>query len=130
MDSRGVSAVGAGFHSSTWKGITYGLSLSGKGIQWEPSTATGVVPRWMPSSKGVFTTKSAYKLLLDPTSIDQNFNWKCLWQFTGPTRQSLLLWTLAHDRLKTSQLLWRRQIIDSPRCDICGATEETTLHAV
>lgn len=74
--------------------------------------------------------KSAYDLVVPSTTAASQFNWNQLWQLTGPARGSLLLWMTAHDRLKTKALLWRRQILDSLRCDLCGIADESTLHAV
>lgn len=108
----------------------YGYTLVAKGLQWERDFSGATLARWLPSSNGVFTTKSAYNLVSPVPSEATSFNWRRLWQFMGPARPSFTLWLAAHNRLKTGALLWEWSIIESPECDQCGAPYETTLHAV
>lgn len=74
INTHGMSTVGSGIQSSTWKGIAYGMSLLEKGIQWETSTTNRTFARWTPSSRGTFIVKSAYELLLQANDEDSQFN--------------------------------------------------------
>lgn len=60
---------------------------------------------WEKSAKGIFTTKSMYDTILRGAQIETLIQWKEIWNFNGPTRGSVLLSTLAHNRLKTNSLL-------------------------
>lgn len=42
----------------------------------------------------------------------------------------MTLWLLHHGRLPTADHLWRRTIIPSPLCSLCGEQSETALHAL
>lgn len=86
-------------------------------------------PKWKLTENEIFSKKTAYILANQHNTQREMFNWKALWHFKGPTRGSLLLWLVAHNRLKARHMLWTRQILDSPACEICGENE-TTLHAI
>lgn len=113
-----------------WRNINHGFQVLAKGPSWEPDGATRMQPRWVPSSRGIFTTKSTYHLLLEEGPATASFDWKQLWKFAGPSRGSFILWLVAHDGLKTGGLLWTRQCLESPRCEICKFPVESTLHAI
>lgn len=72
--------------SFIWCGITYGYTLLERGIQWDRDQNGGAHIRWLPSSKGVFKTKSAYELLSPDNAADTSFNWQQVWRFMGPAR--------------------------------------------
>lgn len=113
------------------RGLIYGYALLRQGLRQTSDGLVETPPWWLPSSKGLFTTQSAYEFLLresDPTS--QPFAWSEVWKFKGPTRGSLVLWQMAHDRLKTKALLWGRNICENARCELCGVAYESSLHAV
>lgn len=84
---------------------------------------------WLLASSSHFTTQSAYELI-DQDQTDQGaFKWKHLWKLKGPP-YGTLLWLIAQGRLKTKELLCRRQILESPTHDICECEPESNLHAV
>lgn len=56
--------------------------------------------------------------------------WNAIWRLKVPTRSNLLLWMVNHERLKTKQLLYHRQIVEDATCALCGQEVESTLHAV
>lgn len=85
---------------------------------------------WQTSENGVFTIKSAYDILKPPPPSTGQFQWTQIWNFKGPVRGSLFLWMLAHNRLKTKGLLWRRNVVPSASCELCGADDESILHAL
>lgn len=85
---------------------------------------------WTPSTLGHFTTKSAYDLLLQAIPHSEPFPWEIIWRFHGPSKGSLLLWHVTHDRLKTTSFLVDRQVMSDPSCLLCGAVLEDTLHAI
>lgn len=112
------------------RGMMWGYKLLDKGFKWDRTNQTDQQHWWNLSTKGLFTTKSAYELnrqLEGAPEVEQV--WKEVWRFKGPTRGSLMLWTTTHDRLKTKMLLRRHNICETPRCEICGGQYETTLHA-
>lgn len=85
---------------------------------------------WQPSSKGIFTTRSAYTLLTQDENAQDSFNWNSIWNFKGPLRGSLLLWQAAHKLLKSNSLLWEKKIMDDPGYEICTEGMETPLHTL
>lgn len=112
-----------------WQGIQHGVELLKEGLSWEPGIGEEVHPYWSPSLKGKFITKLAYEILCNP-EVSEDFNWKHLWNVKGLVRSSLTLWITSRDQLKTRYLLWQRNIVDNPRCELCNALEETAMHAI
>lgn len=116
--------------SAAWRGMQHGMQLLTKGLHMVQLPSGEQEITWIPSARGLFTTRSAYDLLTTTQSEPPaTYNWKQPWQLKGRPRFSLTLWMATHDRLKTKYLLWHRNIIDSACCEICGTTAETTLHA-
>lgn len=86
-------------------------------------------PRWRLSSKGHFSTKSCFHLL-DGNETQEDPNWRKIWSFVGPSRQSFHLWIIKHDRLLTQERLWKMGLVEEARCRQCGASCENTIHAL
>lgn len=87
--------------SIVWRGVLVGYTLLHKGLRRFDAAQVTDELWWNASPNGIFTTKSAYNLLRPDIVADDCFNWKELWRFKGPTRGSLLLLVVSHDRLKT-----------------------------
>lgn len=111
--------------SSVWRGIEIGFHLLRLGLDIITDRIV-----WNPTSHRMFTSKSTYSLLLNILNTPSDHSWGKIWKLRGPPRGPLLLWLIAHDRLKTRNLLWQRKLLDSPLCDICSIEEETTMHAI
>lgn len=56
--------------------------------------------------------------------------WTSVWRHKGPLRGPLLLWLVAQNRLKTKTMLWQRQCVDSPICEVCGNDSESSIHVM
>lgn len=111
--------------SLVWRGLEKGFMLLREGLAGAPPHLS-----WKMSSQGLFTMRSAYSLLHRPGDPPQPAPWNSIWKLLGPPRRSLLLWLSAHDRLKTSALLWQLRCLPSPICGVCHSDEESTLHAL
>lgn len=112
------------------RGICLGLPIVMQDVRQDYHGRIAAPPWWNPSSQGQFTTKSAYELLMQAIPQLEPFPWEIIWRFQGPSRGSLLLWQITHDRLKTTSLLFDRHVMNDPSCLICGAVLEDTLHAI
>lgn len=111
--------------------MLWGYQVLCKGIREEAKSGNPPRLKWLPSSNGKFTNASAYELLRQTEGGQPCVSpWSSIWQLKGPTRRSLLLWLVCHDRLKTNFLLWSRNIVEDATCMICGEEIEATLHAV
>lgn len=110
--------------------LQWGYNLLQERVQADWPGEESTQPCWRPSSKGQFTTKSIYDLLNQVSGVDMSFNWEVLWRFKGSVRGSLLLWMVAHDRLKTTSLLWEKQYLEFSACAICDDPMKISLHAV
>lgn len=69
-------------------------------------------------------------VLEEPITRETAGVWHNIWRLEGSPRDSLLLWLIAHDSMKTATLLWQRRAITDPGCNLCGELVEDTLHAV
>ncbi|KAL3533888.1 hypothetical protein ACH5RR_007409 [Cinchona calisaya] len=82
---------------------------------------------WKFSNSGKFSVKSAYGRLMEnedpvPTSS--------IWKGKGPNRANYLIWLVRHDKLMTSNLKLRMNLVQEDACPICQHTSETTIHAI
>lgn len=79
---------------------------------------------------GKFTTASVCRSLNEEPGIDASFNWLSIWKFCGPQQPSLTFWFGLHEAFITNELLWKRRIIESPRCDVCGYPIQGVFHVL
>lgn len=84
---------------------------------------------WSPSEKGQFTTTKGYLGLLNFGDEGNGHKRKQIWNFKGPSRASMLLWFIKHDRILTKSLLMQWNVSDMACCTLCERKEETALHA-
>ena len=91
---------------------------------------------WHFDRKGHFSVKSAYKLALrimnaDEASCSTGFHswWKRLWLLSLPNKIKKFCWKACKGIVPTKLLLFRRIIMDSAICELCGNQEESVDHA-
>lgn len=60
---------------------------------------------WQAASSDLFSSSSAATLLHKPVPDVSTKEWKQLWNFKGPTRASMTLWLLQHERLPSADIL-------------------------
>lgn len=83
---------------------------------------------WQGTSKGKFSIKSAIRLIRNESeSLDEDC-WDAIWRTPVQQRIRAFLWLVCHDRILGNANRFKRQMTDDPKCFICGAEEETTLH--
>lgn len=94
---------------------------------------------WSPSSLGVYTTRSAYRLLSlskrlslpncsDPSR--RKHMWNGIWSLQVPHKIKHLLWKAANDAIPTLYNLWRRWVVQAVVCPGCAAECEDTFHTL
>jgi len=77
---------------------------------------------WTADSSGVYSTKSAYRLLtVNNRQFPETNIYKTLWKLNIPPRAAIFSWRLIKDRLPTRcNLLRRNVIIQEYVCPLCG----------
>ncbi|KAF7809128.1 TMV resistance protein N-like [Senna tora] len=60
-------------------------------------------------------------------SVSQNL-WRDISGIESPPRIKILMWNICQDALPTYEYLFRRKLVDSPLCPICGREAETIEH--
>ncbi|KAL5187545.1 hypothetical protein HKD37_05G013203 [Glycine soja] len=85
---------------------------------------------WKVDPSGVYTTKSAYKLLITPsTPASDRRTSQLLWHMKIPPKDAVFTWKLLRDRLPTRANLSRRGvIIQDIACPLCGDEQEEVGH--
>ena len=79
--------------------------------------------------QGKLDSFSIYRLLkarqqaADPTS-------DFIWKNSVPPRIQFFMWLVSKGRIQCRANLFRKKVVDSPGCEICGAAEETTDHII
>jgi hypothetical protein len=84
---------------------------------------------WQPSSNGLFTSSSAYKIALNLDQMKSPMGcWKWIWKLNTLPRIMFFIWQLCHEKLPTKTLLSQRRIITDDLCPLCQSSSESCLH--
>ncbi|KAL5141585.1 hypothetical protein HKD37_09G024901 [Glycine soja] len=80
---------------------------------------------WKANRSGIYSTKSAYKLLKTTTPIMEANILKIVWNLNVPPRAAIFSWRLILDRLPTRGNLLRRNVqMQDTSCPLCGNAQE------
>lgn len=104
-------------------------------------TQTQLVDFWAWEAKkhGVYSVKSAYKLLdrdrikstgLNTASVSENEVWKMIWKLKVPPKIRVFWWRVIHEFLPARKILHGRHMEPIANCELCGADEETIRHVL
>lgn len=93
---------------------------------------------WNPSSNGIFSIRSAYKLTMEvrdqprdgSCSNDSDIKcfWRRIWRLHIPNKVKHFAWIACKNILPTLSNLKRRGIIEDDTCEACGTDTESTGH--
>ena len=84
---------------------------------------------WKADRSGIYSTKSAYRLLKTTTPIMEANILKIVWNLNVPPRAAIFSWRLILDRLPTrGNLLWRIVQMQDTSCPLCGNAQEEVDH--
>lgn len=92
---------------------------------------------WHYDKKGEYSVKSGYQLALKMKTPDmascseekQNF-WKAIWYLQIPEKVKIFMWRAFNDLLPTMENLWKRKVVQFPRCQRCYGMGESIFHAL
>jgi hypothetical protein len=95
---------------------------------------------WFPEKNGVFTVKSAYRLVLHHEMQNQDRgatslrpdgaspSWKLIWRCPVPPKVKMLAWRISRNALASQTNMHRRGMSTTGLCQICAREEEDTMH--
>ena len=85
---------------------------------------------WKADPSGVYSTKSAYKLMITPsTPASELRSSTLLWKLKIPPKAAVFTWRHLKDRLPTrSNLIRGNVIIQDTVCPLCGLEQEEVGH--
>ncbi|KAL6202860.1 hypothetical protein ACLB2K_026564 [Fragaria x ananassa] len=82
---------------------------------------------WGGTSSGVFSVKSAYRLLCDDYDF-QSYPWLKNWSLNIPPKLKIFLWTFVSSKLLTNMQRVKRHLSGNLCCHHCTDAPETMLH--
>jgi hypothetical protein len=94
---------------------------------------------WEPEKHGLYSVKSAYKLLFTgrqqesgdiQASSSGDPVWRKLWKIEVPPKVRVFWWRVLHGFLPTKHTLYNMHIERLPNCGICRASEESIKHVL
>jgi len=94
---------------------------------------------WEPEKFGMYSVKSAYRLLdtrrinesnLQAESVSENTDWNKLWKLKVPPKVKVFWWRVINEFLPTRQILHKKHIEPIANCDLCGADSESIRHVL
>lgn len=93
---------------------------------------------WAKEPNGHFSVRSAYKTLISESSNSEAGNsegdlrpfWQLLWKCKVPPKVKCFWWRVIKDFIPCRDIMKKRHMERLSICEICGAAEETTLHAL
>lgn len=83
---------------------------------------------WQHGNKGKFTIKSVLRLMRNEADFIDDECCKLVWNAPVQQRKRALLWIACHDRLLGNLNRYKRHMTDDPKCYVCRADEESTMH--
>ena len=94
---------------------------------------------WSKTPSGIFSTRSAYRLLANEASASspsssnlhpQRHLWRGVWMLRTPNKVKHFIWRACNNSLPTLDNLFRRKIVSSTCCNTCNTHPEDILHVV
>ena len=84
--------------------------------------------RWGYSSKGIFTLKEAYNLLISNNLNPDEKTWSNLWGRKLWPKITIFHWLVIHNRILTGENLQKRGMYGPYRCPLCEHAEGSMSH--
>jgi hypothetical protein len=100
---------------------------------------------WHYDDKGMFSVRSAYKMILDTKRRRENYfdgiaeqsssevdekGWKSLWGIKVPSKVRIFAWRLARASLPTGEVRAHRNMTNTHICSICNAATDDWRHSL
>ncbi|KAH9683740.1 putative reverse transcriptase/RNA-dependent DNA polymerase [Citrus sinensis] len=85
---------------------------------------------WSADSKGLFTVRSCYKMLVYLSEIPSSNIWQRIWKLKVPAKVKHFIWRAGVNVLPTADNLRRRQVELASTCPICNAADESVVHCL
>jgi hypothetical protein len=93
---------------------------------------------WEPEKHGVYSVKSASKLLeadrvrlnIGEASSLGDVVWRHIWKLEVPPKVRVFWWRVLHDFLPVKQVLHRRHVEPLANCEVYGAEKESIKHVL
>jgi hypothetical protein len=99
---------------------------------------------WAAEKNGMYSVRSVYRLLSERAAQFGDYGtsrashsmsnndpqWKNLWKIKVPPKVRVFWWRVSNDYMPSRANLHRRHIEPGEICETCGATTETTFHAL
>lgn len=83
---------------------------------------------WKDGSKGKFKIKSVLSIMRNESEFIDEYCWELVRKAPVQQRIRAFMWIACYDRLMGNANKYKRNMTDEPKCFICSAQEETTLH--
>lgn len=84
---------------------------------------------WL-SDRADFSVTLAYELGLGTSQTGQWHGWRRIWSLHIQQRIRVFLWMMAHERILTNSVRWRRGLAANSDCWRCGGGCEDVLHVI
>ncbi|CAN1333062.1 Putative ribonuclease H protein At1g65750 [Linum perenne] len=85
---------------------------------------------WGMEPNGLFSIKSAYKILLSRPDAHNQKVWHSCWKWKGPNRIRFFLWLAMQEKLLTNVERCRRHITTNDLCEHCRRSPESVTHVL
>lgn len=89
---------------------------------------------WKEDMSGVYTVRSAYRLIQRQKEIDvpaaSSELWKQIWRIKAPPKVLNLIWRASTQCLPTRVNLQMKRVMITGLCPMCNGREETIMHAL
>lgn len=93
---------------------------------------------WNGTKSDIFSVKSAYHMEKQrreqeaggcSTAPNLRVFWKLVWSLPAPTVLKNFIWRVCHNLLPTKENLYRKGIVDDPKCSLCQVDSESVCLA-
>ncbi|KAK2660058.1 hypothetical protein Ddye_006591 [Dipteronia dyeriana] len=92
---------------------------------------------WHFDKSGAYTVQSGYRVacsqnseaLVSNSSISCKW-WNTLWSLNLPPKVRIFVWRACLIAMPSLELLWKKNVVESPRCQCCGSSSKSSNHAL
>lgn len=85
---------------------------------------------WAGAGTGSFSIKSAFAIIRNEITLQDDAKWDILWANPAPNRHKFFLWLAMHNRVMCNEVRAKRMLTEDASCPLCNHPCESLMHTI